>query len=455
MSSDLLKEFGSPEEDSWRGVASQSSANITSADEDDFGDFEDPEKEENTTRTHPSPSPPPKPASRLANPGHSGRKQSSLGQGSLQPLNHSSCTGVQDVLCSDDDWGNFSQHSVMFDADVEAVRQKKEADRTLVDQSRLKEPTNSLLRPTTAPEKSTPVSTILAIGRGNGNQKSQKLAEPRHQSLKVDSKRRVEATKATGFEEPTIDDEPWVDFEAADAAKPGSKLFNALPSRTFKAADASKVGPPPSNIPPPSILLAVIATVFGSLAKGLKTVTFGQPLVEPSTLSQLHALLSTIRAAARILAGRKLRWKRDHILSQSMKIGPAHSGRTGGMKLAGVDKAESRREDQEAAEALQIWKQQAGPLRSTVAALNGHLPENERFKVPEMADSMPIRQGKPSEGTVTAPKCCFLCGIKRDERVGNVDFDVEDSFGEWWVEHWGHIDCVAFWENERHLLPQR
>ena len=199
----------------------------------------------------------------------------------------------------------------------------------------------------------------------------------------------------------------------------------------------------------------MIGTILGSLATNIKQITSYQLLDQPSTISQLRALLSTIGAAARVLAGRKLRWKRDNLLSQSMKIGPARSGKTGGMKLAGVDKAESRREDQEAAEVLQVWKQQAGPLRSTIAALNGQIPENERLKIPEIADSMLIQQGKPSEGMVTAPKCCFLCGIKRDERVAKVDFDVEDSFGEWWVEHWGHVDCVAFWENHKDFLRRR
>lgn len=153
------------------------------------------------------------------------------------------------------------------------------------------------------------------------------------------------------------------------------------------------------------------------------------------------------------MAGRKLRWKRDNILSQSMKIGTA-SGKTSGMKLAGVDKAETRREDQEAAEALRAWKQQVGPLRSTISMISTHLP-GSGFSLPDIAEAMPIRVVKPSEGAVTAPKCCFLCGIKRDERVAKVDVDVEDSFGEWWREYWGHIDCVAFWENHKTSLRQR
>ncbi|KAL9134011.1 MAG: hypothetical protein Q9175_004807 [Cornicularia normoerica] len=455
MSSDLLKEFGSPEVNPWRGVASQSPATKASAAEDDFGDFEDPENGMNALYSHERISPRSNAVRYPVDSDWSGTQPQSMDRGYLQSYVHSSTSEVQDAPSNEDDWGDFSQQSVIFDADIEATWQKKEADGTFVDQHRPKEPTDILLHPTTNTKAFTPAPPVPAQTEANDSQGSLKLAKCRHHFLKDDFKRRVEATKSKDLEQPTIDGDPWVDFEAAEAARPMQKPPNTPPSHTLEVAEASIFGPPPSNIPPPSILLPVIATVLVSLATNLKTVTSHQSLDQPSTLSQLHPLLSTIRAAARILAGRKLRWKRDNILSQSMKIGPAHSGKRGGMKLAGVDKAESRREDQEAAEALQIWKQQAGPLRSTIATLNGQLPETERFKIPEIADSMPIRQGRPSEGMVTAPRCCFLCGIKRDERIAKVDVDVEDSFGEWWVEHWGHFDCVAFWENHKDLLRQR
>ncbi len=452
MSSDLLKEFGIPEKNPWRGVASQGPANKASADEDDFGDFEDPQNEENVTRNHQSASQPSGSVSHLASSGYGANKPFPADQGYLQSSAHSSGMEVQDALSNDDvdDWGDFSQNSVIFDADVETMRQQ-EAHRTLVNQRRSEE----LLHPKTSRTALTPTSLTPSVMGANGSHGPQEITKAQHQSSKNGSKRKVEPKKATGLEPPTIDDEPWIDFEAAETANPGPKLSNFPSLRTFKAAEVSNLGPPPSNIPPPSILLPMIGTILGSLATNIKQITSYQLLDQPSTISQLRALLSTIGAAARVLAGRKLRWKRDNLLSQSMKIGPARSGKTGGMKLAGVDKAESRREDQEAAEVLQVWKQQAGPLRSTIAALNGQIPENERLKIPEIADSMLIQQGKPSEGMVTAPKCCFLCGIKRDERVAKVDFDVEDSFGEWWVEHWGHVDCVAFWENHKDFLRRR
>ena len=450
MSSDLLKEFGSLQVNSRHADASRSSANQAFLDEDDFGDFEDPGNE-NLADTQSSLPPPNAVRYNVGSEGN-GVQQFSTTAGSTQPYIHSSTTDVQDASSNDDDWGDFSQQSVISDADVESARQKKEAERTLTNHLRSNEPTNILRHPKTSVKEYTPTSPIPAM---NGSQGQLRHTNDRPQSLKDPSKRRVEATKATVSENLTMDEEPWVDFEAAEAAKPPPQPSKAPVSRPLNAAEVSNLGPPPSNIPPPSVFLPVIAAIFGSLATDLRTVTSHPPLDQPITLQQVRALLSTVRAAARILAGRKLRWKRDSLLAQSMKIGPAHSGKAGGMKLAGVDKAESRREDQEAAEALQVWKQQVGPLRSMIAALNSQLPEHERFKVPEIADIMPIRQGKPSEGMVTAPKCCFLCGIRRDERVAKVDVDVEDSFGEWWVEYWGHVDCVEYWGNHKDSLRQR
>ena len=453
MSSDLLKEFGSPDANPLSAFPIQNSENKAFTDEDEFGDFEHPENETVTHAQSSSPSPNVKYSVGSNQIGVQPRKPD---EGYRNPYIHSSITEVQHASNDKDDWGDFSQQSIMFDADVEATRQKKGAEQTVIVQPRPGEPTDVLLESTTATKASNSTSLIPTATGVNGGQGPPNPTKARLQSSIDASSRQDGAEKATNIETTTADDdEPWADFEAAETAKPQPKPSNAPPSRALKAAGTSKLGPPPSNIPPPSILLHVIAAIFRSLATDLKTVQSHGPVDQPSTLSPLHNLLSTIRAAARILAGRKLRWKRDTLLSQSMKIGPAHSGKAGGMKLAGVDKAESRREDQEADEALQVWRQQAGPVRSTIAALNGQLPEYGRFKMVDIADNMPIRQGKPSEGVVAAPKCCFVCGIKRDERLAKVDVDVEDSFGEWWVEHWGHADCVAFWENHKGSLQQR
>lgn len=217
-------------------------------------------------------------------------------------------------------------------------------------------------------------------------------------------------------------------------------------------------GPPPTNIPPPSILLAFITSMLHTLPSELKAVLPQAPTSVDQTQSlgphirgQLQRHFAVIHASTRIIAGRKLRWKRDTILSQSMKIGPAGSG---GAKVGNLDKSESLREDLEVGEALEVWRRQRGLLRSITAKANAQAPGLD-LMLPDTAEMMPVRHGKAGEGALTAPKSCFLCGINRDERVAKLDLFVEDSFGEWWMEHWGHVDCVIFWEECQSKLPQR
>lgn len=219
--------------------------------------------------------------------------------------------------------------------------------------------------------------------------------------------------------------------------------------------------PPPSNVPPPSILLLVIVETFQSLLLEIKDmiITTGsskeaQNQLDQESVGQINHRLSMARAAARIIAGRKLRWRRDNHLSQSMKIGPANSGRPGGMKLTGIDKVENRREDGEAEEAVRTWKKYIGTLRAAVATANSRQPDLN-LALPEIFETMPVRTAKPSEGALVAPKVCFLCGLKREERIAKVDGKVEDSFGEWWIDHWGHVDCKTFWEKHKDSLSQR
>ncbi|KAL8714202.1 MAG: hypothetical protein Q9220_001931 [cf. Caloplaca sp. 1 TL-2023] len=221
-------------------------------------------------------------------------------------------------------------------------------------------------------------------------------------------------------------------------------------------------GPAPTNIPPPSVLLTAATAFFQSLPTVLREIVActstnlinSGPSTQEAQLEKLTSLIAMVNASARILAGRKLRQKRDTYLAQSMRIGPANAGKAGGMKLAGVDRMESRKEDQEAAEALRSWRQQAGSLKSQVARINVQQSEAD-LTVPDISDNMPIRVAKLGEGAVTALKCCFLCGLKRDERVAKLDVNVEDSFGEWWMDHWGHVECIQFWEKHRESLKQR
>ena len=396
MSSDLLKEFGSPQESLRNQLPGQSITNGTTAEEEDFGDFEDPESVESIT-------------GRL----DEGQPQTSLVE------------EIADPADNDEDWGDFTDNadlSVFFDADQELKTQNGHTERLQVKQQGAKKLLKVSLAPIPlAKVPSTPVSD------------------------------QFESESSVNISQGPI--------VPANAIIP-TATAKVAPRPSVTAAKAVDLGPPPTNIPPPSVLLPLVATLFQCMSTSVKKAATSErassdpyePL-DQTRIQQIQGTLADARAGARIMAGRKLRWKRDNILSQSMKIGPA-SGKVSGMKLAGVDKAETRREDQEADEALRAWKQQVGPLRSTISMINVHLPAGG-LSIPDIAEAMPIRVVKPSEGAVTAPKCCFVCGIKRDERVAKVDVDVEDSFDEWWREYWGHVDCVAFWENHKASLHQR
>lgn len=227
--------------------------------------------------------------------------------------------------------------------------------------------------------------------------------------------------------------------------------------------------PHPTNIPPPSILLPIFQQLFDLPRSALFQPVANQPFSlknrifsDPSTIDFLRGYLLISVVAARILAGRKLRWKRDHYLAQSMRIGMA-SGK-GGMKLAVIDKAESAREDREAADTVQIWKEQLGRLRSAVVVANSSLSgksnpasdkKGKQLIIPEINEVMLVKNAGVSEGAVGDPRACVLCGIKREERIAKVDVAIEDSFGEFWAEHWGHVDCRNFWREHSAKLRQR
>lgn len=265
-----------------------------------------------------------------------------------------------------------------------------------------------------------------------------------------------------------------VDFNR-QPRKPSSSLSNSLEaSEEVTASLASPtnierikpprpvetdcLGSPPSNIPPPSILLLLIETMFQSLLADIRKIILSTDAstlsLDQSKVDQIQVHLLKVRAATRIIAGRKLRWKRDTHLSQSMKIGPAHSDKTGGMKLTGMDRTESLREDREVAEALSTWKKQLGGLRAAITMANAEI-RGTVLSVPHISDNLQIRGAKIEEGAMTAPKCCFVCGLRREERLEKIEVDVEDSFGEWWTDHWGHLDCRIFWERHKGSLEQR
>ena len=399
MSLDLLKEFGSPQDSIQGQVAAQCTAKETTAEEEEFGDFEDAESDLNTFGAHSEP-----------NNIHA---------------QTSSSRGITDSPETGHGCDVFGDQSVLFDAEETIKIHKDSLTQSRATRQEPQKPLIVSLAPI-PPTKAPTASTVDLFG----------------------------------FESPPVSQDPIPPLRSPVQSNTHavSTMLDSKPG--FGAAKAQDLGPPPSNVPPPSVLLPLVATLFQSMSTNVrKMAAFQSDSSDPyepldrSRIQPIQEALSDARAGARILAGRKLRWKRDNILSQSMKIGPA-SGKTSGMKLAGVDKAETRREDQEAAEALRAWKQQVGPLRSTISVINVHLSKGGLL-MPEISEAMPIRVSKASEGAVTAPKCCFLCGIKRDERIAKVDVDVEDSFGEWWREHWGHVDCVTFWSKHKASLRQR
>ncbi|KAL6713389.1 hypothetical protein ACLMJK_008854 [Lecanora helva] len=428
MSLDLLQEFGAPKHcdgsPEIQGVAQGDLAQ----DDDEFGDFEAPENVK--TRFQ-------KPSELISPMGD----ELSAQQEGLSIEDGVALPPSQEMQTADDEdeWGDFNDgESVLFDADQAFDEQSSHCKSTQIapKSSAGKHPTSVSLLPIDRPR---------AIIRP---------AKPMEKPLPA----------PYDYDQ----DEIWqpTDITQEALVPAGVSAINNFTStggsgnaKTF-VAHSTTSGPPPANIPPPSTLIPFISQYFQLLPTEIKRLASTHDAVSdpsqassPQQVDQIQAALAIIRAGARILAGRKLRWKRDSILSQSMKIGPA-GGKINGMKLTGIDKSESRREDQEAAEALSMWRKQAGPLRSIMSTAKDRRL-GTGVALPDISENMPIRVVKPGEGAVTAPKACFLCGIKRDERVAKIDNNVQDSFGEWWREHWGHVDCVRFWENHKSLLPQR
>lgn len=257
---------------------------------------------------------------------------------------------------------------------------------------------------------------------------------------------------------PVIEADAWV-WDAIDNPIAQAAVQNPVPAPALPLASSAV---PPTNIPPPSILLSLFpqifnlpqSTLFQSVANQSFTVR-NRILSDPSTITFLQGYIHLATVAARIIAGRKLRWKRDLHLSQAMRIGPAAAagGKGGGMKLTVVDRAEATREDREASEVVRVWREQVGRLRSAIAVANSNARgKAARLTVPEIGEAMQV---KSEPGAPTALKPCSLCGLKRDERIVKIDVQIEDSFGEWWVEHWGHRTCRNFWVEQEGELRHR
>ncbi|KAF2656203.1 hypothetical protein K491DRAFT_628786 [Lophiostoma macrostomum CBS 122681] len=273
------------------------------------------------------------------------------------------------------------------------------------------------------------------------------------------------------------DEESWDSFDDWEASipakvapkgsaqpKPSNPQLSSpsptVPSTSFDTVQPSEQ--PPTNVPPPGVLLSLFPALFleaqNKLFKPMAAQTLpmrNKVIAEPATISYLQGYLLLGSVAARMIAGRKLRWKRDAHLSQGMRIGPASSRATSGMKLTGIDKSENMKEEREASDVVRAWKEQIGKLRHIVSAAN-QAKAGSLGAVPDIQETMPVRALKQSEGGVPARLACMLCGLKREERVGTVDQAVEDSFGEWWVEQVSmHRGCRNFWNEHKDKLRQR
>ncbi|KAH8423279.1 uncharacterized protein LDX57_001037 [Aspergillus melleus] len=203
----------------------------------------------------------------------------------------------------------------------------------------------------------------------------------------------------------------------------------------------------PTNIPPPSVLLELFPQLFEQLRQEATQARRNLQQKE-SVDGAASSILCVLKAVARVVSGRTLRWKRDSILSQSMRIGPARSGKSGGMKLNTVNKNEDIKEKQEAVDVIVMWRDRAALFNSIIQA-SGRRP------IQAIPENIRVTTATAEQGALKASHACALCGLKRDERLPRVDEAVEDSFGEWWTDHWGHTDCRQFWETHKDMLNQR
>ncbi|KAF2825032.1 hypothetical protein CC86DRAFT_456953 [Ophiobolus disseminans] len=229
------------------------------------------------------------------------------------------------------------------------------------------------------------------------------------------------------------------------------------------ATDEARPGElPPTNVPPPGVLLSLFPSLFADAQERLFKPMAAQTLpmrnklmAEPATIAYLQGYLVLSNVAAHIIAGRKLRWKRDQHLSQGMRIGPASSRATSGMKLTGIDKGENLKEEREVSDVVRAWKEQVGRLRHVVSGAN-QIKAGTLGQVADLQETMPVKSLKQSEGGIPARQPCMMCGLKREERVTAADMATGDSFGEWWIDQVNmHRGCRNFWNQHKDTLRQR
>lgn len=305
----------------------------------------------------------------------------------------------------EDDWGDFETTEVR--SKVAGLPHQHEA-----------------LQKATAPVGNEKSSTVRT--------KSPRTIMPSPSDLKFDS---------AGNED--FGEEPWDNLDNDEPDKTDTPNNLTKPPRRqdlFESGVAAEVvqRDRPANVPPPTVLLSWLPKVFSALATQARQS-------HTETVAGVSAL-QAYRVSARVIAGRAARWKRDTILAQSMRIGAA--GRSGGMKLTALDKGESRKEDQAAEEVLASWNRVSHVLNAAIIRAKAQKP-------PMALSSKLSARMATGLDVVSATHICAICGLRRNERVVGIDVSVSDTFGEFWVEHWGHKDCADTWYGFNKLLDQR
>jgi hypothetical protein len=295
----------------------------------------------------------------------------------------------------------------------------------------------------------------------------------RNESLPMPSLTQTKSPSVESSRQPSApaeDEETWDEFEAWEegpiqvtpAAATAVPTTPTIPQTLTSDTTNSSLSSPPTNIPPPALILSLFPPLFSSAESSFFYRLRQEPAevqqaiyAEPAAITYLKGMLALATVCGRVIAGRKQRWKRDTILAQSMRIGPSAAGGVSGLKLTSIDKAENTKEERETADALKAWQAQIGKLKSAIAEVK-RIKGVDIGKIPDLRETMPIKVAKEIEGGLKGNRPCALCGLKREERVLKVDFEVEDSFGEWWVENVSmHRACRNFWEQHRESLRQR
>ncbi len=356
---------------------------------------------------------------------------------------------AEDDLDDDDDFGDFEEAQDLTSPPIAPVPRSSAIDDLLGDLNE------------SQPKPAVPLSKN---GTSLGQPKSN--ISPTKESLPI-GLNVLSSTQKPPNKAPVVakqkEDDAWDEFDDWEAtiptktpAKPSAKLSSKPGAIKADIANKVSVTPapilspttedpqpeelPPTNVPPPGVLLSLFPSFFAEAQEKLFKPMAAQPppmrnklMAEQATITYLQGYLILVGVAAHIIAGRKLRWKRDQHLSQGMRIGPASSRATSGMKLTGIDKGENMKEEREVSDVVRAWKEHIGRLRHVVSGVN-QIKAGTLGPVPDLQETMPVKTLKQSEGGMPARQPCMMCGLKRDERVTAADMATDDSFGEWWID---------------------